>query len=549
MLVVRQAWTVRLLAVALLLGGLRDMRLFALGGTAAWLAVWLKRPPMGPAAAWLPWLGWALLSALASASPLSGLPVLARWGAALAYASLAAAWGAEEREEWVKTLLAAASALGAAALATGAGRDWRNSMTGLIPPYYNYTVFVLAAAAAAAAAWALHPRGARGAGRKAAAAVALLALACILLSRSRGGLMGLAAALLVWTGRRWGMRALAAAAVGLAGALALALTIPASRSVLTKDTRIHGEARPAIWKAAVLVAFDGPFLGEGPGNFLAGFRRHPAPSPDSSAARWGMDTPYAHSEPLQAAAETGWPGLLLWLMGAGGALRVLLRRAETDCAREAAAISAAAMSAQLLADNMLQIPALAALWLSALAVASPSSGTARWPRAAAAAGACLALAAWVPAEIAARGPELAAAVFPNDAAPREELAWRAEQAGDAARADALWAQAEALAPFNAVYPARRARLEALAGRWRGAERLAARAVAFEPGFLRMRLLRADALLRLERRGESLAEAVEIRRRLAESPAASEFGYERAVSDFGAADRIQLARLEGALRRR
>ncbi|OGR97939.1 MAG: hypothetical protein A2V88_15055 [Elusimicrobia bacterium RBG_16_66_12] len=161
MLGVRQAWTVRLLAVALLLGGLRDPRLFAVGGAAVWAAVWINRPPMGPARPWLPWLGWALLSTFFSASPLSGLPVLARWSAVLAYASLAAAWGEAEREEWVKTLLAAAAALGAAALATGAGRGWRNAMTGLIPPYYNYTVFVLAAATAAAAVWALHPRGAR----------------------------------------------------------------------------------------------------------------------------------------------------------------------------------------------------------------------------------------------------------------------------------------------------------------------------------------------------------------------------------------------------
>src|SRR4030065_397240 len=36
MLGVRQAWTVRLLAVALLLGGLRDPRLFAVGGGGGW---------------------------------------------------------------------------------------------------------------------------------------------------------------------------------------------------------------------------------------------------------------------------------------------------------------------------------------------------------------------------------------------------------------------------------------------------------------------------------------------------------------------------------
>ena len=43
--------------------------------------------------------------------------------------------------------------LAAAALVTGSRHDWRNEMTGLIPPYYNYTAFVLTAAAASAAAW------------------------------------------------------------------------------------------------------------------------------------------------------------------------------------------------------------------------------------------------------------------------------------------------------------------------------------------------------------------------------------------------------------
>ena len=545
---VRAAWTVRLLAVALLLGGLRDPRLFALGGAAVWAVAWFQRPPLGPAAAWLPWLGWALLATLFSASPLSGLPVLARWGAVLAYASLAASWGEEEREEWVKTLLASAATLGAAALATGAGHGWRNTMTGLVPPYYNYTVFVLSAAVVAAAVWVSHPRGPRGKERAAAVAVGLLGLLCIVLSRSRGGLLGLGAALLVWTARRWGARALAGASLGLGGVLALALAVPITRQALLKNTRIHGEARPAIWKAAVLVASEAPFLGEGPGSFLAGFRRHPAPSP-TAAARWGLSTAYAHCEPLQVAAETGWLGLILWLLGAGGALRVLLRRADADPIREAAAIAAAAMSAQLLVDNMLQIPALAALWLSALAVAIPSRGTARWPRSAAAAGVLLALTAWIPAAIAARGPERAAALFPSDVDSRETLAWRAEQAGDPARARVLWEEAEKLAPFNAVYPARRARLDAMSERWADAELLAARALELEPGFFRMRLLRAEALMRLGRRDDARAEAAELRRRLSAPAATGEFGYERAVTAFTPADVAQFLRLESALRRR
>ena len=75
---VRPSWTIRLLAAALLLGGLRDPRLAALGEAAVFALVWLERPPLGPAGPWLPWLGWAFLSALLSPQPLAALPFLAR---------------------------------------------------------------------------------------------------------------------------------------------------------------------------------------------------------------------------------------------------------------------------------------------------------------------------------------------------------------------------------------------------------------------------------------------------------------------------------------
>ncbi len=165
--------TVSLLAAALLLGGLREPRLAALGEAAVFAAAWLERPALGPARAWLPWLAWAALTALFGAEPLSALPVLARWSAVLAFMSLAAAETARGRESWLKAVLAAAEVLALAALATGArsGGGWM--MTGLMPPYYNYTAFALAAAAAAGAAWALHPRApgvkARAAGLAAAA--------------------------------------------------------------------------------------------------------------------------------------------------------------------------------------------------------------------------------------------------------------------------------------------------------------------------------------------------------------------------------------------
>lgn len=157
----RPSWSIRLFAAALLLGGLRDPLAFAAGGAVLAFLLRRERPALGPAAAWLPWLGWAAFSALASASPWSALPVLARWAAALGAFSLAAAWGEREREDWLKSLLACAVVLASAALWTGARTSFqfRNAMTGLVPPYYNYTAFALSAAAAAGAAWAVHARG------------------------------------------------------------------------------------------------------------------------------------------------------------------------------------------------------------------------------------------------------------------------------------------------------------------------------------------------------------------------------------------------------
>lgn len=542
----------RLVAFSLALGGLRDPRLFALAGAAAWAAVWLERPALGPAAAWLPWLGWAALSTLASAQPLAGLPVIARWSAVLACASLAASWNSREREDWLRSLLLVASALTAAALVTGGRHEFRNEMTGLMPPYYNYTAFALSAAAAAAAAWILHPRGARGTDAKAAAALCALALVCLFLARSRGAWLGLGAAASVWAARRFGARAAAAAAVAgalFAGAIAGGFLPASADSILFKKYRLHAEARPRLWRAAAGVASEHPWLGTGPGSFAVGFRLRPVALEDG-ASRWSMSTDYAHSEPLQAAAETGWAGLALWLLGAGAALRALFGRADEDPVREAAAAAAAAMTPQLAIDNMLQIPALAALWLTALALARAPSGSRRWPGAAILAGAALSLVCWIPKTLAAVSPARAAALFPAEPGPREDLAYAAMAKGDASAADAHWSAAQSLEPFNAIHPWRRAQIAGAAGRWERAEPLAARAVELEPGFMSARLLRVEALLRLGRTPEARAALDEfraLRDTRGDPPRGS--GYERAVWSFDPHDYDRVAALAERPRRR
>lgn len=548
----RPSWTLRLLAAALLCGGLRDPRLAAAGAAAAGLLLWRERPPLGPAAAWLPWLCWSAASAALSASPLSALPGLSRWLAALGVAALAAAWSPREREDWLKVLLACAAVLAAAALWTGAragGGIFRHEMTGLIPPYYNYTAFALAAAAAAAGAWAAHPRGPRGRARAGALAVAALCAACVALSRSRGAAMGLGAAAAVWGLRRHGKTAVRVLLLAAAAAAVLLALSPALRGLAAKSGRARGEARPGIWRAAAAVASESPFFGEGPGQFGAGFRRHPVPVP-GAAALWGLSTDYAHSEVMQTAAETGWAGLVFWLGALAAGLSVLARPADGEPAREAAAVAAAAMAAQLVVDDFLQIPGLLFMFLSALSAAgAPPAVARRWPRALAAAVAVLAAAAWVPRALAEGRPDRAAVLFPADVGAVEDLAYRAARASAPLTVtDALWARAERLAPFDAVYPWRRAEIAAARGDWAAARDDAERAVVREPGFLRARLLRARTLTRLGQAAAAAEEAAAIRRRLADGPSgAAENGYERVISGFDDADRAELARVEAAAR--
>ncbi|MFI5361342.1 MAG: O-antigen ligase family protein [Elusimicrobiota bacterium] len=504
----RPAWSVRLLAAAILLGGLRDPRLAALGEAAVFAALWIERPLFGAAAPWLPWLAWAAASGALSLQPLAALPALARAAAALGFASLAAAWGAREREEWLKTTLAVCVILAAAAFWTGVPLGFRATMTGLIPPYYNYSTFVLAAGAAAAVAWALHPGAVRPAHRLAALAAAGASVAAIGFAHSRGAFIALACAAAAWAARRWGKAAFAAAAVAaaLAGGAIWAGRLPASwRGVAVKNDRQVSEARPAIWRRAAEIADEHPWLGEGPGSFGVGFRRRPVEA-RGARARWGLTTEFAHSEPLQAAAETGWMGLALWLLGLTASLRTLWRRTDEEPAREAAAVAAVAMAVQLLIDNMLQIPGLALLFFSALAVAGERTpGRRRWPGAAVFAGGLLAATAWVPRALADGNPSRAAALFPRESDLKEDLAYKVMTAGRWAEADAVWAQAEDLAPFNAIYPWRRAQIAALRGRWDEARVHAERALEVEPGFLNVRVLRAEALRRLGRPAEARAE--------------------------------------------
>lgn len=527
-----------ILLAAALIGGLRQPIHFAFGGVAVGALLWLETPPLGPAAAWLPWLGWSFVCAMLGGQPASSSVPLARSIASLGVLSLAGTISGKERREWASFCVFSSVVAGAAGLITGAGGGFRAAMTGLLPPYYNYTAFAVGAGASVGFALALHARATkmqRAAGGLAAAFGAF----CVFLARSRGAALGLVAAAAVWSVRRWGRRAAAAwlvlALVGGA-VFGAGMLPPALKAAVAKRGRRYEEARLQIWRAAVAIASERPFLGVGPGSFDAAFARRPVEA-KGGAARWGMGTPFAHSEPLQAAAETGWFGFALWLIGFGMTLSALLGRASEEPAREAAVAALAAMAVQLLVDNVLQIPGLAFLFFSAAAVAgAPSWSARRWPRWAIVLGAGLAPAAWVPRALADRDPARAAVLFPAEAGPREDLAYRALSAGRLDEADARWAEAAERAPFDAVYPWRRAQIASARERWAEAESFAKAALDLEPGFLSARVLRAEALARLRRPAAARAELAEtLRLKDADKDLPPSSGYDKTIAAFDAAE--------------
>jgi len=141
------------------------------------------------------------------------------------------------------------------------------------------------------------------------AAAAMLGV--LILTKSRGGLMALGAALLVLAVLRWRRGWLVAPLVALAAGLAIWRLGPTQVVDALATTQSLGglEGRLEVWSRAVFMAQDFPFTGIGMGTFsqvanamypffLAG--------PDA-------DIPHAHNLFLQVAVDLGLPGLVAWL--------------------------------------------------------------------------------------------------------------------------------------------------------------------------------------------------------------------------------------------
>ncbi len=509
----------------LMAGGLRPDAAWAVAGVLLASLSW-RAAPRGwtPAsAAWAAWAGWCLLSALAGSQPLRALPALSRAVALAVFWRLAETlWGEAERKAWPALLGISAAALIVASPFSLESYPW----TGLLFPYYNYNAFILAGAFGAGLGMLGHPGGPRGRPRWLWAALMAACLAWCALARSRGGLVAAGAATLAWAvrGRHW--RALAGVTVLAAAGFAAAPRPALER--LFKVGRSESSHRPRIWAAALAVAAEHPLLGEGPGGFETGFLRHNFPA--GKAGNYGFRADYAHSEPLHAAAETGWPGLALL----AGAVALGLRGRRHTPEGAAALWAWAAMTAHLAMDNMLHMPALALVYLSAAACAgSPAAaraGPAVW-RPLAAAAAILAAVAWIPARMVRHGiwayegiadPDARVAalrravrIHPGDPYPRELLA-RALLRTAPPRVPEALGELEAAArlhPTSGLIPGMQAEVFWLIGRPEAAMEFTSRALRLEPNFLRVRLLRAEIHAAAGRAPAARVELEEYARRL------------------------------------
>lgn len=507
---------------SVLCGGLREPGLWAPAAAAFWALAARTPPDRSPR--WAAWLGWLVLSAAFSGQVLPALAPMSRWAAAAAFALLAShIWEERDRRAWalgvmaVGGLAAAAAVFGVRGLSTYYNaRDVQELTVGLFAPYYNYTAFAALAGAAAAVGWLAHPEGRRG--WPALLAAASLVSAGLFAARTspRAAFLAFLAASAAALLRRGLWKLLALGALVLAGS-AVAFKGPALARLLKRD-RDAVAKRPQLWAAAARVVKDHPLLGVGPGNFETGFRVHNFRS-RYRVTDYQFSTAYAHSEPLQAAAETGVVGLMLLLL-ALSSLASWPRPGPPQT--EAALASALAMSVQLLADNMVHVPAFLLLYLSAWAAArapEPGGRPVRFWRPACAFAALLAFAAWAgggwTAELARRAErgDLEAARAWVRALPLEAPAWEALARNSLLAAEpridralSALAEAERLSPKNALYPVRAAELFRILGRWEEAALLARRGVELEPNFLQARLLLAEAAAR---RGDLPAAAFEL----------------------------------------
>lgn len=455
-----------LLAAALGLGGLRSPLAWLAFGALLPVWFWFTRGALRVSFAPAPALFFLWLGIAALFSPEPGLSAAAfAKSSLLALLFFSAAASPRGEQGWVAAVLGLGALCAAVLLAQ---RLAGLQVTGLIGANPNYSA-VFAAAAFPAAALAL-PGGAWGKKKLFYAALCAGLAAGIIASGSRGALLAAfvsAAAGLAVSGRRRALLVLAT------GAAAAAVLVPAAAwEDVFKFSDPRAFARPRIWLTALQAALAGPFLGWGPGRFDAVFELFKFPYFDG-VSFYGHATQHAHSEPLNLAAEAGFPAALFFLLAAYTSL------ARDGVKRLPVKLCALAALLQGSVDMIFYSGAVGALFWGSLGFsAGGEEPEARqtWP-AARPALLCLAVLA-------------AGLLF---ALPGKELYYERAAAAEAASGDnralsLALARLRALkSPRSAIYAAEEGRARAAAGDAAGAEAAFRSALGLEPYFAGARL--------------------------------------------------------------
>lgn len=214
-----------------------------------------------------------------------------------------------------------------------------------------------------------------------AGGAALLLVAFLVLSRSRGGMLAALAGLAVFACvlRRKEARAALVAAILLGAGLVFGTGAGEGALERFAITGPAAEGRLSIWSGALGMISRTPALGVGPGGFGAAF-------PKFKPADFPYEASYAHNDYVEIAAELGVPALLVLLWGLlawFGTVGILVRE-RGSARRPLAAASVAAVCVFLLhglVEGNLALPAnamllglvLGAAWGAAVPRPTPSA--------------------------------------------------------------------------------------------------------------------------------------------------------------------------------
>ena len=279
---------------------------------------------------------FGLLGLTVTEDPLTTIKILGQWGAYLFVALYIATCDAAQLRRVLICLALAAGVMGALALTTfgdqrivaGGQAALGRARAGFNHPANLAFFLVLAMAPALALAFRARP-----ALRVPMGAAGLLCIAGIMLSLTRGAIIGAAAALLVmllWGEfRRVALALLAVLMVFGAFNLRAIERAPETRVIAERLSTIT-EAQPSqdnlrlkIWEKTPRMVADHPIFGVGAGNFVNVSPRY------NVVDVWGLPFLHGHNVLLTIAAEFGLIGLALFLWFAGAVLyeaaRVVLR--------------------------------------------------------------------------------------------------------------------------------------------------------------------------------------------------------------------------------